>query len=239
MVLQHRAAFAIQAGVVTRVRRVKSKDNLLADPVSRLARGTFKEEARKLGATKFVKLPMSPETTALMDELAVRLAELEEDGEPTSGTARNLGEVRPRYESKQHAEGDQSTTGANGGRTEPARWGFVSGFCGLDSMSFAAEPLGGVPLAGFGVDETVQRLWAERTGIRCWGGFACVVDAACDGHLGWLRLMALVYISGNPCPDCTAERGSGTASRAAPAACGSATVTSVFVYNRQSSSERW
>ena len=41
--LQHRAAFAIQTGVVTRVRRVKSKDNVLADPVSRLARATFKE----------------------------------------------------------------------------------------------------------------------------------------------------------------------------------------------------
>ena len=37
--------------------------------VSRLARASFKEEARKLGATKFVGLPMSRETTALMDEL--------------------------------------------------------------------------------------------------------------------------------------------------------------------------
>ena len=83
------------------------------------------------------------------------------------------------YESKQQAEDGQSTMGANDGGTAPARWGFVSGFCGLDSMSFAAEPLGGVPPAGFDVDETVQRLWTERTDIRCWGGFASVMDAAC------------------------------------------------------------
>ena len=76
VVLQHRAAFAIQTGVVTRVRRVASKDNVLADPVSRLARATFKEEARKLGASKFVRLPLSNETKALIGELAVRLNEL-------------------------------------------------------------------------------------------------------------------------------------------------------------------
>ena len=105
------------------------------------------------------------------------------------------------YESKQQAEDGQSTTDNDDGETAPARWGFVSGFCGLDSMSFAAEPLGGVPLAGFDVDETVQRLWTERTGIKCWGGFASVMDAACDGHLDWLRPMALIYISGSPCPD--------------------------------------
>ena len=46
VVLQNRAHFAMQTGVVTRVRRVTSKDNVLADPVSRLARATFKEEAR-------------------------------------------------------------------------------------------------------------------------------------------------------------------------------------------------
>ena len=204
VVLQHRAAFAIQTGVVTRVRRVKSKDNVLADPVSRLARATFKEEARKLGATKFVKLPMSKEATELMDELAVRLAELEEDGEPTSGTAKDVEEVYARekyYENKQQAEDGQSTKSTDGGETSPARWGFVSGFCGLDSMSFASEPLGGVPLAGFDVDETVQRLWTERTGIKCWGGFASVMDAACDGHLDWLQPTALIYISGSPCPD--------------------------------------
>ena len=143
-----------------------------------------------------------------MDELAVRLAELEKDGEPTSGTANNAEEVYARekyYESKQQAEDGQSTTGANGGGTEPARWGFVFGFYGLGTMSFAAESLGGVSLAGFGVDETVQRLWPERTGIGCWGGFASVMDAACDGHLDWLRPMALVYISGSPYPDYSRE----------------------------------
>ena len=27
------------------------------------------------------------------------------------------------------------------------------------------------------------------------------MNAACDGHLDWLRPMTLVYISGSPCPD--------------------------------------
>ena len=129
---------------------------------------------------------------------------IEEDGEPTSGTAKNAEEVyaREKYnESKQQAEDGQSTTGANDGGTAPARWGFVSDFCGLGSMSFAAEPLGGVPLAGFDMDETVQRLWTERTGIGCWGGFASVIDAACGGLLDWLRPLSLIYISGSPCPD--------------------------------------
>ena len=139
-----------------------------------------------------------------MDELAVRLAELEKDGGPTSGTAKNVEEVYARekyYERKQQAEGDQSTTGANDGETELVRWGVVSGFCSLGSMSFAAEPLGGVPLADFDVDETVQRLWTDRTGIRCWGGFASVMDAACDSRLDCLQPMAAVYIRGSPCPD--------------------------------------
>ena len=59
-VLQHRADFAGRTGVVTRLRRVKSKDNVLADPVSRLAMDTFKTEARKLGASRFVKIPLAP-----------------------------------------------------------------------------------------------------------------------------------------------------------------------------------
>lgn len=51
----------MRTGVVTRVRRLESKGSILADVVSRLARATFKDEARKLGATKFVRLPLSIE----------------------------------------------------------------------------------------------------------------------------------------------------------------------------------
>ena len=117
MVLQHRAAFAIQTGVVTRVRRVKSKDNVLADPVSRLARATFKEEARKLGATKFVRLPMAPEAHLLLGELAERLGELEEDGEPTSGTASSVAEVYAREQRYlDEASGGRSTRRPQGRR---------------------------------------------------------------------------------------------------------------------------
>ena len=204
VVLQHRAHFAMQTGVVTRVRRVTSKDNVLADPVSRLARATFKEEARKLGATKFVRLPMAPEAHLLLSELAERLGELEEDGEPTSGTASSVAEVyarEQRYLDEKGSPDEAATEPERAADAERRRWGFLSGFCGADSMSFASAPLGGTPIAGFDVDELVQRLWQERTGIDCWGGFGSVLEAARGGHLDWLKKVVLIYISGSPCPD--------------------------------------
>ena len=204
VVLQHRADFAIQTGVVTRIRRVTSKDNVLADPVSRLALETFKEEARKLGAKKFVRLPMAPEATALIAALGGRLAELEEDGDPTSGTASSVAEVMAREQRYIDMKGDdEPEPNASEPTDEPtaARWGFMSGFCGADSMSFAARELGGTPVAGFDVDETVQNLWSGRTGIPCWGEFSSVLDAAADGLLDDLVSSILIYISGSPCPD--------------------------------------
>ena len=203
VVLQHRADFAGRTGVVTRLRRVKSKDNVLADPVSRLAMDTFKAEARKLGATRFIKIPLAPEVGRLLDELAERLVELEADGDPTSGTAATVEEVYRREEdfARREAAAAAKTAEAEQQVDASAPWGFVSGFCGADSMSFAAEPLGGFPLAGFDADELVQRLWEERTGIRCWGAFQGVFDAALDGHLDWLAPATLVYVSGSPCPD--------------------------------------
>ena len=204
VVLQHRAHFAMQTGVVTRVRRVTSKDNVLADPVSRLARATFKEEARKLGATKFVRLPMAPEAHLLLGELAERLGELEEDGEPTSGTASSVAEVyarEQRYLDEKGSPDEAATEPEQAADADRRRWGFLSGFCGADSMSFASAPLGGTPIAGFDVDELVQRLWRERTGIDCWGGFGSVLEAARGGHLDWLKKVVLIYISGSPCPD--------------------------------------
>ena len=204
VVLQHRADFAIQTGVVTRIRRVTSKDNVLADPVSRLALETFKEEARKLGAKKFVRLPMAPEANALIADLGSRLAELEEDGDPTSGTASSVAEVMAREQRYIDMKGDDESepkASAPTGAPATARWGYMSGFCGADSMSFASRELGGAPVAGFDVDETVQRLWSGRTGIPCWGEFASVLDAAADGLLDDLVSSILMYISGSPCPD--------------------------------------
>ena len=150
------------------------KDNVLADPVSRLALGTFKDEAQKLGAKKFVRLPMSPEATALIAALAGRLAELEEDGEPRSGTASSVAEVMAREQRYIDMKGDDEPEPNDSepkDAPEAAHWGFMSGFCGADTMSFAARELGGVPVADFDVDKTVQRLWSERTGIQIWGKF--------------------------------------------------------------------
>ena len=195
------------------MRRVKSKDNVLADPVSRLATSTFKDEARKLGATKFVQLPMAPEVRQLFDDLATRLGELEADSEPTSGTAKTEAEVYAREERYVRMKKEATYLGRDpddpAGAT-PRRWGFMSGFCGANSMPMAARDLGGVPVAGFDIDELVQRIWTDRTGVQCWGEFADVTEAAHDGLLDGLRDSLLVYISGSPCPDySTAGAGSG------------------------------
>jgi hypothetical protein len=121
---------------------------------------TFKTEARKLGASRFVKIPLAPEVRRLLDELAERLVELEEDGDPTSGTAATVAEVYRREEdfARREAAAAAKTTEPEQPSDAQAPWGFISGFCGADSMSFAVEPLGGFPLAGFDADETVRRL---------------------------------------------------------------------------------
>ena len=144
-----------------RVRRVTSKDNVLADPVSRLARATFKEEARKLGATEVVRLPMAPEVHLLLDKLAERLGELEEDGEPISRTASSVTEVyarEQRYLDKKGSLEEAATDPETAVDAVRKRWGFLSGFCGADSMGFSSAPLGGTPIAGFDVGALVQRL---------------------------------------------------------------------------------
>ena len=223
----------MQIGTVTRVWRVASQGNVLAVPVSRLAlaRATFEEEARKLGATKFVRLSMAPEARLLLGELAEWLGELEEDGEPTSGTASSVAEVcarELRYVDEKGSLEDAATEPEAAADAARGRWGFLSGFCGAGSMSFSSAPIGGTPLASFDVGELVQRLWQERAGVACWGGFESVLGAARSGHLDWLKKAVLIYISGSPCPDYSkagAGRGLG-GSTARRAASGSATVSS-------------
>ena len=213
VVLQHRAAFIADTGVVVRQRRVKSKDNVLADAVSRLASKDFKREARRLGATRFVRLGLAASARALIDDVIVTLERLELDGENTSGTARSDAEVvsrEKRYEEMQRRS-ERSPPEAPRRRR---RWGFMTGFCGIDSMSCAAARSGGEPVAGFDINELVRKLWTERTGLTCWADFYNVLAAAKGGHLDWLAPLVLMYISGSPCPDfSSAGHGHGTAGR--------------------------
>ena len=211
VVLQHSAEYVAKVNVVRRQARVRSKDNVLSDAISRLNEHDFRTEARKLGATRFVRVPLSVETRALLDDLDARLAQLEADGEDTSGTVGSVDEMREREalydkiekereEKRLAAEAVELPAVDDADDVEPA-WGFLSGFCGLDSMSFAAEPLGGVPLGAFDSDEIVRYIWDGRTGLSSWGDFYEVVAAAERGELDWLRRMLLVYVSGSPCPD--------------------------------------
>ena len=218
VVLQHRADFVIRTNVVSRQARVRSKDNVLSDAVSRLNEKDFRSEARKLGVTRFVRLPLSDETNRLLEDLDARLEQLEEDGEDVSGTSGSVEEMQAQealYDKieREREELKAETDSVEVAPTEPpeatadvdfeqlAEWGFLSGFCGLDSMSFAAEPLGGVPLGAFDICPTVRYIWDGRTGLSAWGDFYEVAAAADRGELDWLRRMLLVYVSGSPCPD--------------------------------------
>ena len=82
-----------------------------------------------------------------------------------------------RYLDEKGSLGEAATEPEKAADAERKRWGFLSGFCGADSVSFSSAPLGGTPIAGFGVVKLVQRLWQERTGIACWGGFGSVLEA--------------------------------------------------------------
>ena len=214
VVLQHRAEFVADVNVSCRQARVKSKDNVLSDAISRLDEAGFRKEARLLGVTRFVRVPLPVEAVRLMDDLAARLAQLEADGEDTSGTVGSVEEMRrqerlferisadkeARKAKKAVEEGVPETT-ADVDFDSLSEWGFLSGFCGLDSLSFAAEPIGGVPVAAFDMDDIVRKLWRERTGMVAWGDFYHVVEAAQKGALDWLKPLILIYLSGSPCPD--------------------------------------
>ena len=169
VVLQHRAAFVAETGVVVRQRRVKSKDNVLADAVSRLASKDFKREARRLGATRFVRLGLAASARALIDDAIVTLERLELDGENTSGTARSDAEVvsrERRYEEMQRRS-ERSPPEAPRRRR---RWGFMTGFCGIGSMSCAAAQSGGEPVAGFDINESSAQAVDRAYGTDVLGG---------------------------------------------------------------------
>ena len=78
---------------------------------------------------------MAPEAHLLLNELAERLGELEEDGEPTSGTASSVAEVyarEQRYLDEKGSLGDAAKELEESADAERKRWGFLSGFCGAD-----------------------------------------------------------------------------------------------------------
>ena len=211
VVLQHRAGYVAEVNVVCRQARVRSKDNVLSDAISRLDEEGFRAEARKLGASRFVRLPLSAEAHALLRDLDARLAQLEADGEDTSGTASSVADMRRQERLFERISADNAARAAaaaeaaevdgSEGETSPSEWGLFSGFCGLDSLSFAAEPVGGVPVAAYDADEIVRELWSQRTGLRAWGDFYRVAAAAARGSLDWLKPLVLIYLSGSPCPD--------------------------------------
>ena len=57
--------------IATRQFRVSTEDNVLGDPLSRGPRymSKFKETARAMGATSFVRMPIPPLITSLLADL--------------------------------------------------------------------------------------------------------------------------------------------------------------------------
>ena len=61
-ILHHRAEFVSQEKITTRQLRVSTDDNILGDPLSRGPKymNKFYEEARKMGATSFIRMDVPP-----------------------------------------------------------------------------------------------------------------------------------------------------------------------------------
>ena len=78
-VLQKRADFVTDDRIATRQFRVSTEDNVLGDPLSRGPRymSKFKNTARAMGATSFVRMPIPPLITSLLVDLEGIFPEVE------------------------------------------------------------------------------------------------------------------------------------------------------------------
>ena len=75
-ILHHRAEFASQEKITTRQLRLSIEDNVLGDPLSRGPRymAKFRKEARKMGATSFVRMDVPSLILSLLPRRVARRA---------------------------------------------------------------------------------------------------------------------------------------------------------------------
>ena len=204
-VLQKRADFVTDNRIATRQFRVSTDDNVLGDPLSRGPRymSKFKEEARAMGATSFVRMPIPPLITSLLSDLEeifpeVERLERENREERAERPPRSRRSPSP---SRNPVPTKRSPTLSDLGITRD-RWRYVASFAGLDTMMDVAANLGGSPACGSDNYGLVRALWQQRSGRVCFADFKTYRAMLRDPELRAQNVhRVLVYVSGPPCID--------------------------------------
>ena len=204
-VLQKRADFVTDNRVATRQFRVSTDDNVLGDPLSRGPRymSKFKEAARAMGATSFVRMPIPPLITSLMADLEeifpeVERMERENREERAERPPRSRRSPSP---SRSPVPTKRSPTLSDMGISRN-RWRYVASFAGLDTMMDVAANLGGSPACGSDNKGLVRALWQQRSGRVCFADFKTYSAMLRDPELRAQHMhRVLVYVSGPPCID--------------------------------------
>ena len=141
---KNRADFVSTEKITTRQLRVSTEDNVLGDPLSRGPKymSKFYEEARKMGATSFVRMDVPPMILSLLTVLAsLHPAVLQEEYDSrmdrNSKPSRSRRSPSPGQPISQASR--SSTVGALG--ITRTNWRYVASFAGLDSMLEVAPRL--------------------------------------------------------------------------------------------------
>ena len=191
-VLRWRADFSNKNQVASCQTYVNTKDNVMADPLSRgddeKTMKLFYDAARARGATSFVRIKPIEELEQLADNISA-IALLEEHDDDTV------------YGEPAGASTEDDTVGAEPDTAAAIRFEAISGFAGIDSTAQAIEQLGGIVSHAFDNDDDVQRVHDEIYQRRCWGSLAAVHKAMENGTIERAVRRALLYTAGTPCPD--------------------------------------
>ena len=210
-IVRDRGLFVLQRGIATQQEYVNTRENKMADPLSRgddpATLKAFEAAARERGALRFVRLAVD---SHLLD-LERRVTEIGHDGEhepvsleiDISDGAAIAGEATSSVIEHQDTETDDDQEESPVCADESLRFGHMSGFAGMDSTAAAVADIGGVPTGAFDSDPTVQLVWRALHGRRCWGDFYSVFKFARRRHSSVIEQVrqTLLYTAGTPCPD--------------------------------------
>ena len=169
-VLQTRADFVTDNRIATRQFGVSTDDNVLGDPLSRGPRymSKFKDAARDMGATSFVRMPIPSLITSLrvdLEEISPEVEHVERENREERAE-RPLQSRRLPSPSRSPVPTKRSPTLSDMGITR-GRWRYVASFAGLDTMMDVAANLGGSPACGSDSYGLVRALWQQRPGRVC------------------------------------------------------------------------
>ena len=178
---------------------------MLGDPLSRGPKymNKFYEEARKMGATSFVRMDVPPMILSLMAVLAKPHPGVLRE-EYDARMERNSKPSRPRRSPSPGRSIERASRSSSIGALGITRsnWRYVASFVGLGTMLEVAPRLGGEPACGSDNHGMARALWQRRTKRSCFNSFATYRAMLTDPEQRAHYLTrVLVYLSGPPCID--------------------------------------